>query len=128
MRWRSAFFRFLSKSLTFGGSNEKVEVSINPAFYPSGKYYIPIKDNLDVQQEQLFYKWLELGTLKNKDYLKCPAIGICGGGRAYNIYIKTGKLGIKEDYFCTFQKEILKLLLTYNFLMIPQNKLEKTKS
>ncbi len=98
------------------------------AFYPSGKYQIPIKDDLKVQEEPLFYKWLELGTLKNKDCMRCPAIGICGGGCAYDIYVKTGQLGIKEDYFCTFQNEILKLLLSYNFLMKSQNKLEKTKS
>ena len=98
------------------------------AFYPSGKYQIPIKDNLKVQEEPLFYKWLEIGTLMNKDCMRCPAIGICGGGCAYDIYVKTGKLGIKEDYFCVFQNEILKLLLSYNFLMGPQNKLGKTKS
>jgi uncharacterized protein len=98
------------------------------AFYPSGKYQIPITDNLKVQKEPLFYKWLELGTLKNKDCMRCPAIGICGGGCAYDIYIKTGQLGIKEDYFCTFQNEILKLLLSYNFLMKSKNKHRKTKS
>ena len=97
------------------------------AFYPSGKYQIPITDNLKVQEEPLFYKWLELGTLKNKDCMRCPAIGICGGGCAYDIYVKTGQLGIKEDYFCTFQKEILKLLLSYNYLMKTQNKLGKRK-
>ncbi len=98
------------------------------AFYPSGKHQIPIKDNLKVQEEPLFYKWLEIGTLKNKDCMRCPALGICGGGCAYDIYVKTGQLGIKEDYFCAFQNEILKLLLSYNFLIKPQNKLGKTKS
>src|SRR5665647_398743 len=98
------------------------------AFYPSGKYQIPIKEDLKIQEEPLFHKWLEIGTLKNKDCMRCPAIGICGGGCAYDIYVKTGQLGIKEDYFCTFQNEILKLLLSYNFLMNSQNKLEKTKS
>ncbi len=96
------------------------------AFYPSGKYQIPIKDNLKVQEEPLFYEWLELGTLKNKECMSCPAIGICGGACAYDVYIKTGQIGIKEDYFCTFQKEILKLLLTYNFLMKSHNKPGKT--
>jgi uncharacterized protein len=84
---------------------------------------------LKVQEEPLFYKWLEIGTLKNKDCMRCPAIGICGGGCAYDIYVKTGQLGIKEDYFCTFQKEILKLLISYNFLMESQkNKIAKAKS
>ena len=98
------------------------------AFYPSGKYQIPIKDDLKIQEDPLFYKWLEIGTLKNKDCMRCAAIGICGGGCAYDIYVKTGKLGIKEDYFCTFQNEILKLLISYNFLMESQNKLGKKKS
>ncbi len=96
------------------------------AFYPSGKYQIPIKANLKVPEEPLFYKWLEIGTLKNKDCMRCPALGICGGGCAYDIYVKTGKLGIKEDYFCTFQNEILKLLLSYNFLINSQKNLAKT--
>ena len=86
------------------------------AFYPSGKYQIPLTENLNVHQEPLFYKWLELGTLKNKECMNCPAIGICGGACGYDVYIKTGKIGIKENYFCTFQNEILKLLLTYNYL------------
>ena len=97
------------------------------AFYPSGKYQIPIKDNLKVQEEPLFYKWLELGTLKNKECMTCPAIGICGGACAYDVYIKTGQIGIKENYFCTFQNEILKLLLSYNFLINSQKKPQKNK-
>ena len=96
------------------------------AFYPSGKYQIPIKEDLKIQEEPLFHKWLEIGTLKNKDCMRCAAIGICGGGCAYDIYVKTGQLGIKEDYFCTFQNEILKLLISYNFLLESQkNKLQK---
>jgi uncharacterized protein len=86
------------------------------AFYPSGKYQIPITENLNVCHEPLFYEWLELGTLKNKECMNCPAIGICGGACGYDVYIKTGKIGIKENYFCAFQNEILKLLLTYNYL------------
>ena len=91
------------------------------AFYSSGEYQIPIKDDLKVQDEPLFYKWFELGTLKNKECMNCPALGICGGACAYDVYIKTGQLGIKEDYFCTFQNEILKLLLAYDFLTKSQN-------
>ncbi len=99
------------------------------AFYPSGKYQIPIKDDLKIQDEPLFHKWLEIGTLRNKDCMKCAAIGICGGGCAYDIYVKTGQLGIKEDYFCTFQNEILKLLISYNFLLESQkNEVAKAKS
>ncbi len=98
------------------------------AFYPSGKYQIPIQENLKIQKEPLFHKWLEIATLKNKECMKCPAIGICGGGCAYDIYVKTGQLGIKEDYFCTFQNEILKLLISYNFLLESQkNEIAKTK-
>jgi sulfatase maturation enzyme AslB (radical SAM superfamily) len=84
---------------------------------------------LKIQEEPLFYKWLEIGTLKNKECMRCAAIGICGGGCAYDIYVKTGQLGIKEDYFCTFQNEILKLLISYNFLLESQkNKIAKAKS
>ena len=99
------------------------------AFYPSGKYQIPIKEDLKIQEEPLFHKWLEIGTLKNKDCMRCAAIGICGGGCAYDIYVKTGQLGIKEDYFCTFQNEILKLLISYNFLLESQKtEVAKVKS
>jgi uncharacterized protein len=98
------------------------------AFYPSGKYQIPIRDDLKVQEEPLFYEWLKLGTLKNKECMSCPAIGICGGACAYDVYIKTGQIGIREYYFCAFQNEILKLLLSYNFLMESQNKLGKSKN
>ncbi len=99
------------------------------AFYPSGKYQIPIKDDLKIQEEPLFHKWLEIGTLKNKDCMRCAAIGICGGGCAYDIYVKTGQLGIKEDYFCIFQNEILKLLISYNFLLESQKtEVAKVKS
>jgi uncharacterized protein len=92
------------------------------AFYPSGKYQIPIKMDMKVQEEPLFYEWLKLGTLKNKACMSCPAIGICGGACAYDVYLKTGKIDIKEDYFCAFQNEILRLLLTYNFLKNAKNK------
>ncbi len=95
------------------------------AFYPSGKYQIPITETLNIHQEPLFYKWLELGTLKNKQCMNCPAIGICGGACGYDVYIKTGKIGIKENYFCTFQNEILKLLLTYNYLASDKKTLKK---
>lgn len=98
------------------------------AFYPSGQYQIPIRDDLNVKEEPLFYKWLELGTLKNSECMSCPAIGICGGACAYDVYVKTGQIGIKEDYFCTFQSEILKLLLAYNFLINSKNKSENKKT
>lgn len=98
------------------------------AFYPSGKYQIPVKDNLKVQEEPLFYEWFDLATLKNKECMNCPALGICGGACAYDVYVKTGQLGVKENYFCTFQNEILKLLLLYNFLTNSQNKPGKNRN
>jgi uncharacterized protein len=81
------------------------------AFYPSGEYQIPIKDDLKVEEEPLFYKWLELGTLKNKECMSCAALGICGGACAYDVYVRTGQLGVTEKHFCAFQNEILRLLL-----------------
>ncbi len=53
---------------------------------------------------------------------------MCGGACAYDVYIKTGKIGIKENYFCTFLNETLKLLLFCNFLIKPKTNLNTRKS
>jgi uncharacterized protein len=94
------------------------------AFYPSGKYQIPINENMRIDEEPLFYKFLEIGgTFKDKECMKCAAIGICGGACAYDVYVKTGTLGVKERYFCAFQNEILYLLLKYDFMLKTKQKL-----
>ncbi|MGC8688315.1 MAG: GNAT family N-acetyltransferase [Candidatus Micrarchaeia archaeon] len=55
------------------------------------------------------------GPLYNEKCWDCPALGLCGGSCAYDIYTKTGKLGFIDEYFCTLMNETLKYLLEYYF-------------
>ncbi len=73
------------------------------AFYTTNFNQEPITEKFDVRNSEIMKKWIKMGAPFSSDYcIKCPAIGICGGSCAYDVYTKTGKLGFIDPYFCKF--------------------------
>jgi uncharacterized protein len=92
----------------------KGTISPCQAFFTTNLFQEEIKPNFKASESKVLREWVELGgPLSNKDCWKCPAIGICGGSCPYDYYINNKKLGFKDEYFCEFIKEILRLLLIY---------------
>ncbi len=86
------------------------------AFFTTNEYQQPITKDFNPRTSGLLSTWLKLGgTLTSEECMNCPAIGICGGSCAYDIYTKTGKLGFIDRYFCTFINEILKYMIDFYY-------------
>jgi len=70
-----------------------------------------IKDdfsNFNIKNKQIFRKFAKGIALLMPECKKCPALGICGGGCIYNRFVKGGKIGKQDPYFCDFVKGLLK--------------------
>lgn len=94
------------------------------AFCTGDKYQEEMKKDFVVEKSEVMWEWIKIGgPLKNEKCWDCPAIGICGGSCAYDVYTKTGKLDFVDDYFCSFIKEILNYLLVYYYY----NQIQKIK-
>lgn len=72
--------------------------------------YQNTKDELD---EEIFGKLLNRSTLYNKKCLKCEALGICGGGCAYESFVEAGNYNEISERTCIISKSLLDQLLEY---------------
>jgi len=56
-------------------------------------------------------QWAMRQPINMKECKYCPAIGICGGGCAFNAEIKFGSLNKKDKTFCVHTHKIFDWLL-----------------
>ncbi len=86
------------------------------AFFTADLYQDKIANGFLATKNPLMYEWIKMGIpLYNEECWNCPALGLCGGSCAYDIYTKTGKLGFIDKYSCTVINEILRYLLEYYY-------------
>jgi uncharacterized protein len=70
------------------------------------------KDNpLKVLESEVLRRWSDRQPINMAECKYCPAIGICGGGCAFNAEIKFGKLENRDKTFCVHTQKILDWLL-----------------
>jgi len=60
---------------------------------------------------EIFLQFMKRLTLTNKKCLKCPAIGICGGGCAYKALIEKGDMFDFSKEECEYMNTFLKLFI-----------------
>jgi sulfatase maturation enzyme AslB (radical SAM superfamily) len=72
------------------------------------------KDSLD---PNVFGKPLTRLTLNIKECLKCEALGICGGGCAYESFVEFGKCDKISKKGCLISKTLLSQLLKYLYIL-----------
>jgi uncharacterized protein len=115
---------FIQKSIHFGdcaGYGHQMVVAPNGeigpchAFFPSGnKNFFPGSvdhDDFDPFSDSVFQEWKNRLTINMKECFFCEAIGICGGGCAYNSTIKSGTIWEVDASFCVHTKMILEWLI-----------------
>ena len=67
---------------------------------------------LKILKGQVLKRWSDRQPMNLIECKYCPAIGICGGGCAFNAEIKFGKLENRDKTFCVHTQKILDWLLT----------------
>lgn len=69
------------------------------------------KNPLKILKSPILNKWSNRQPVNMKECMYCPAIGICGGGCAFNAEIKFGELMKRDKTFCIHTHKILDWLL-----------------
>lgn len=83
------------------------------AFLGSGKYFpVSVTDSvIDLFSDPVFKEWSKRSPFYFQMCHRCPALGICGGGCAYNSYIKYGDIFTPDSNFCIHSKSILEWMI-----------------
>jgi len=72
--------------------------------------YIETVEN--IKENSLFMNWSIRSPLFENDCLSCAALGICGGGCAYDSYIaNNGNFKAPDKRICVYEKKVLDFLL-----------------
>jgi uncharacterized protein len=66
---------------------------------------------LEILKSEILKKWTTRQPINTSDCKYCPAIGICGGGCAFNAEIRFGELEKRDKTFCVHTHKILDWLL-----------------
>ncbi|MFA5061366.1 MAG: radical SAM protein [Candidatus Pacearchaeota archaeon] len=70
------------------------------------------KENpLKILENKVLKRWSDRQPINISECKSCPAIGICGGGCAFNSEVKYGKLEKMDKTFCVHTQKILEWLL-----------------
>jgi radical SAM protein with 4Fe4S-binding SPASM domain len=71
------------------------------------------QNNKDSLNPEVFGKPLTRSTLNNEKCLECEALGICGGGCAYESFVEVGKYDEISERGCLISKTLLSQLMNY---------------
>jgi uncharacterized protein len=95
------------------------------AFCAAGNYFGgDVKSpGFDIDRET-FSRWATRSQLLNPVCVKCPAVLLCGGGCAFNAYLRTGEINETDTNVCTHTH----MLLDWIIVEMWQKKTEKLYS
>lgn len=77
-----------------------------PAFLNTKLFPINVDQNLKVEDRIEFKKWVKRSPILNKKCYKCIALGVCGGGCAFNSYKNHNNIYELDTFFCNYAKNI----------------------
>lgn len=92
----------------------KGEIGTCAAFYKSGEYFVRPGEELkgfDPYGHPYWQEWSRRMPLNFPECLKCPALGICGGGCPYNAWVRHGSIWEIDDFFCPHALKTLEWLV-----------------
>ncbi len=70
-----------------------------------------INKNPVLEKTPQFKKWVRRSPLLNRKCHKCIALGICGGGCAFNSYKNHKNIHAKDEFYCEYAKSVVEWML-----------------
>ncbi len=87
------------------------KIGVCQAFLNSNQNFVEMVDGKDYNNDELWLYWRERSPFNILECQNCEALGICGGGCAYNSFIREGKISATDKIHCIHTKETLRYLL-----------------
>ncbi len=82
-----------------------------PAFLNTKSFPLNIKRDKYPELNQKFINWTKRTPLLNKRCYNCIALGVCGGGCAYNAYKNHKNIYALDNFYCNYAKNITNWML-----------------
>lgn len=80
---------------------------------------IPMAEEIIIKDIPVFSNWAERSPLRTDECSMCPAVGLCGGGCAYDSYVRyNGNFQHMDESVCGFTQVILKYLIQEMYLRL----------
>lgn len=81
------------------------------AFITSGKYFDQSINENPTLNHPSFKEWGRRYPLQMEECIDCDAVGICGGGCAYQAFVDNGTIHSLDKRMCTHNKQFLEWLI-----------------
>jgi len=86
-------------------------VGVCHAYTGCGLFFTDLSEELIVEEHPVWVEWAKRSPLFMSECLSCEAVGICGGGCAYNSHMEHGSIWDIDTSFCTHSKMTLEWLV-----------------
>jgi len=86
-------------------------VGVCQGYCGNKKYFVPIEEIKDNINHPIWQMWRFRSPIYQKQCYSCLALGICGGGCAYNTELKTGSIWGIDEAFCAHSINTTKFLI-----------------
>jgi len=75
------------------------------------KFTIGLDNLANFENTKLFKEWKEITPVNKLKCAGCPAIGLCGGGRPSDSYVRSGNIFKEDEQCCTYMPGVLEWLV-----------------
>ncbi len=82
-----------------------------PAFLNTKLFPLNIKQNPSIEANNEFKRWTKRTPLFNPRCYNCIALGLCGGGCAFNSYKNSKGIYFKDKFYCEYAQQVTKWML-----------------
>jgi uncharacterized protein len=87
-------------------------VGICQAFHGTRDYFdFTVEDDLVLREQASYLEWARRSPVNMEACIKCPALGICGGGCTYNAYTRHGSIWALDETFCAYSLKTLEWMI-----------------
>ncbi len=92
-----------------------------PAFLNTSLFPFNIKQKKDLEKEEEFKKWAKRSPLLNKTCYSCIALGLCGGGCAFNSQKNYQNIYALDEFYCNYARGITRWMLQDLYKIVIRN-------
>lgn len=92
-----------------------------PAFLNSQMFPFNISNNPILEENNKFKEWARRTPLLNEKCYDCIALGLCGGGCAYNSYKNHKDIFAVDEFYCNYAKNITQWMIKDLYKIMKKN-------